>query len=277
MKLREQMMQDLNLAGHAESTRKAYLASIGELCGYYWSSPEDITRDQLRPWAEYLRQSSRCSASREAQHISAMRFLWGKTLGQPQMVSFLSYPKRPESLPTVLAQTEVSAVIEALKRPTYRVLITTIYATGMRISEACSLRTSDIDAKRHVIVVRGKGNKQRLAPLSERLYRILRAYWKHQRPTPPWLFSSQKGTQLRAETARRALKKAVEKAGLTKHVTPHMLRHSFATHLLESGTDLRVIQLLLGHASIRSTACYAQVSTQLIGKTISPLDQLPEP
>lgn len=144
------------------------------------------------------------------------------------------------------------------------------------MSEACELQIRDVDAARGVIVVRhGKGNKERLVGLSPRLLGILRAYWKQERPAAPWLFSSRTGGPLRDDAARMALSRAAIEAGIDKHVTPHVLRHSFATHLLDGGTDLRVIQVLLGHAHIHSTTRYARVSTGLIAKTESPLDRLP--
>ena len=166
-------------------------------------------------------------------------------------------------------------VLRALREPKYRVFFSLIYATGLRLWEASQLETRDIDAERGVICVRhGKGRQERLVTLGARLLGILRAYWKFTRPPAPWLFATSRGTPVSPEVARNALKRAAAEAGLAKRVTPHVLRHCFATHSLEAGTDLRVVQVLLGHRSIRTTARYAHVSTEVISAAGSPLDRL---
>lgn len=276
--VRERMMQDLKLAGHAERTRENYLGCVGELAKFHWANPAELNQEQLRVFVEHLSKRPGVGESRRKQHFAALRFFFGKTLGRPEQVSFLSSPRAPERLPEVLSAEQVGQLLAELKEVKYRVFFTMVYATGLRISEACHVETGDIDAARSVIHVRhGKGGKQRLVPLSERLLVILRAYWKQERPPTPWMFASNRGGTLRVKTARQALGDATQRAGIDKKVTPHTLRHSFATHLLEGGTDLRIIQVLLGHASIRSTTRYARVSTRLISKTPSPLDQLLEP
>lgn len=276
MKLRERMMQDLELAGHAESTRQAYLSAIGDVAKFHWACPADVEREGIRAWVEQLNERDNVGPDRLAQHYAALRFFYGKTLGRAEDVSFLTYPRRPQRLPEVLSVEEVYRLLMALKKPKYRVLFTTVYATGLRITEGCRLQTDHIDAARGVIHIYGKGNKERLVPLDPKLYDILRAYWKQERPPKPWLFVSKTGQPLDRNTASVALKRAAQAAGLTKQATPHTLRHSFATHLLENGTELRTIQVLLGHASIKSTTCYAQVSAALISKTPSPLGLLPD-
>ena len=274
---RERMMQDLELAGYAEATRTSYLSSIGDFAKFHWRSPEEMGQEEIRGWVEHLTKCTGLSASRRNGHFAALRFYYGKTLGKPEVVSFLSSPSQPQRLPEVLSVEEVQRLLEGLHKPKYRVFFTTIYATGLRLDEACHVETRDIDAARGVIHVRyGKGNKERLVGLSPRLLEILRAYWKQERPAAPWLFPSHRGGPLRAEAARIALKRAAIEAGVDKHATPHALRHSFATHLLDEGTDLRVIQVLLGHASIKSTTRYARVSTRLIANTKSPLERLPQ-
>lgn len=273
--VRDRMMQDLELGGYAECTRQGYVSSVGELAKFHWRAPHELSQDEVRAWVEHLTKSTGLSRSRLKQHFAALRFFYGKTLGKPELVSFLSFRADPAPLPEVLSADEVHRLLQGLHSPKYRVFFTTVYATGMRMSEAGRLRTDDIDAARGVIVVLGKGNKKRLVGLSARLYAILRAYWKQERPAAPWLFPSRKGGPLYANTARVALKRAAVEAGIDGHVTPHVLRHSFATHLLDAGTDLRVIQVLLGHASIQSTVRYARVSTALIAKTESPFDRLP--
>jgi len=273
--LREKMMQDLKLAGYAPKTQRTYLDAIGDLAKFCWS-PAELGQEQVRAWVDRLTQS-KVGPQRLRQHFAALRFLYGKTLGHPELVAFLSWPRDPDRLPAVLSAEQVDRLLKALDLPKYRVFFTTVYATGMRLGEACRLQTGDIDAARGVIHIRGgKGGKERLVMLSPRLLAILRAYWRQERPTAPYVFTSKTGRPLSADVARGALKKACAKAKLGKKVTPHTLRHSFATSLLENGAELRVIQVLLGHASIRSTTRYARVSAGLVKKTKSPLERLPK-
>lgn len=270
--LKDRMMQDLKLAGHALKTQKTYMECIGLFAQFCWS-PEQADQAQARAWVEKL-QKSQVGSQRLRQHFAALKFLYGKTLARPEQVAFLSWPKDPKRLPKVLTEEQVSKLLEALESPKYRVFFTTLYATGLRLREASHLETRDIDAARGVIHVRqGKGNRERLAMLSPRLLAILRAYWKQERPEKPYLFPTKAGKPLDPDFARRVLHKAANAAGLKK-VTPHVLRHSFATHLLDSGAELRVIQVLLGHDSIKTTTRYARVSTALLAKTKSPLDRL---
>lgn len=273
--LRDRMMHDLELAGYVPKTRLIYLNSIRAFAKHFRRSPAEMGADEVRAWIAQIRKSS-VSPQRIRQHMAALKFLYTKTLHKPEAVSFLSWPSDPPKLPTVLAAEEVERLLAALERPKYRVFFTTVYATGLRVLEAARLHTDDIDAARQVIHVRqAKGKKERYVMLSPRLLRILRAYWSLERPAAPWLFeSSRAGRPLNPETARNALKLAAAKAGLDKKVTPHVLRHSFATHLLDGGTELRVIQVLLGHNTIKSTARYARVSTERIANTQSPLDRL---
>lgn len=275
-KLRRQMMQDLDLGGYAKKTKQTYVDSIRDFAKFHGRSPAQLGPDEARAWVEHLQQRKpKLSTQRLRQHFAALRFLYGKTLGRPQVTSFLSWPKDPKKLPVVLSEEQVHRLLGAFTTPRMRVFFTTVYAAGLRISEACRLETRDIDTERGVIHVRnGKGGKERLVMLSPRLLVILRAYWKQERPRAPWLFSGRTGNHLAAEVARKAFRRAAATVKLGKKVTPHVLRHSFATHLLEQGTDLRVIQILLGHDSIRSTTHYARVSTIVLAKAKSPLDRL---
>jgi integrase/recombinase XerD len=270
--LKDRMMQDLKLAGHALKTQKTYVECIGHFAQFCWS-PEQADQTVVRAWVEKL-QKSQVGSQRLRQHFAALKFLYGKTLARPEQVAFLSWPKDPKRLPEVLTEEQVGKLLDALESPKYRVFFTTLYATGLRLREASHLQTGDIDAARGVIHVRqGKGNRERLVMLSPRLLAILRAYRKQERPAKPYLFPTKTGKPLDPDFARRVLHKAARAAGLKK-VTPHVLRHSFATHLLDSGAELRVIQVLLGHDSIRTTTRYGRVSTALLAKTKSPLDRL---
>lgn len=275
-KLRAQMMQDLELGGYSETTRGHYLRSIAQFAKFHGRSPDVLHQAEVRQWVRHL-MGQGLSTQRLRQHFAALRFLYGKTLGRPAETAFLSWPQDVEKLPVVLSEQEVHRLLEALEKPRFRVFFTTMYAAGLRISETCRMQTGDIDAARGVIHVRkGKGGKERLVMLSPRLLVILRAYWKLARPPAPWLFTGRTGRPIAAEVARNALARATAAAKLDKKVTPHVLRHSFATHLLEAGTDLRVIQVLLGHNDIRATTRYTRVSAAMITKTKSPLERLPK-
>ena len=270
-------MTDLSLAGYAESTQKKYLAAADAFVAFHWRCPTEMGQEEVRGWAEHLMTRTRIGPQRLRQHFAALKFLYGKTLGRPEVVSFLSWPRDERRLPTVISREEVLRLLQELRVPTYGALFTTVYATGLRIGEACALETGDLDAARGVIHVRrGKGGKERYVPLSPRLLAILRTYWKVVRPPQPWLFASKAGTAVSAATARKALADAAKRARISKRVTPHVLRHSFATHLLEDGTDMRIIQVVLGHASIKSTTRYTRVSAKLIADANSPLDSLGE-
>jgi integrase/recombinase XerD len=276
MEQRERMMHDLQLARYSDATREAYVSSVGELAKYYWCCPSILERDHLRRWVEHLRKCP-IGPARVLVHLAALKFFYTKTMGKPDLVSFITLPSNTSKLPEVLSPEEVERLLNGLTSAKYRVFFTTMYATGLRLSEACRLQTSDINAARGVILIRGKGNKERLVTLKPRLYGILRAYWKQERPAKPWLFPVRGGHgPMPPAAARLALNKAAQQAGLDKHITPHILRHSFATHLLENGTELRVIQLLLGHAHIETTTRYTRVSRKLIAEAPSPLDQLPK-
>jgi len=275
--LRDTMMHDLELTGYVAHTRLLYLNSIRDFAKFFRRSPSEMGAGEVRAWVGHLTKEGGIGPQRIRQHMAALKFLYTKTLFKPEAVSFLSWPSDPQTLPVVLAADEVQRLLDALVKPKYRVFFTTLYVTGLRVSEACQLETRDIDAARGVIHVRhGKGKKERFVMLSPRLLAILRAYWVLERPPAPWLFASaaKSDRHLNPDTARRAIRLAAIQARLDKKVTPHVLRHSFATHLLESGTQLRVIQVLLGHNTIKTTTRYARVSTELIAKTKSPIDSL---
>lgn len=274
--LHKQVVQDLELAGYAPRTRESYLRSITEFSRFIERSPEKLGASEVRRWVEHLTSKKTLSWQRIGQHMAAIKFLYTNTVFRPEAVSFVNFRGAKRTLPVVLTVEEVRRLLAALQQPTYRMFFTTLYATGLRISEACLLETRDIQAARRVIHVRhGKGQKERFVTLSPELLSMLRAYWAAERPVAPWLFASQ-GTDrpLCQHGAREALRLAAHQAGLTQKVTPHTLRHSFATHLLESGTELRVIQVLLGHSSIATTTLYARVSTKRIAETKSPLEFL---
>ena len=240
-------------------------------------TPSTLSRQELRQYVEEL-EARGLSASRVVTHLSAIRFLYCRTLGRPDMVSFISLPRVRSPLPQVLSCNEVQALLNAIRVPEYQALAMVMYGAGLRIQEALDLEVDDIDRERGVIHVRhGKGNKPREAKLSPALYSWLRLYWSYTHPAAPYLFVSKRtGKPFKARTMRTALAKAAQAAGLKKRVTPHVLRHSFASHLLEQGTDINVVRALLGHESLRSTLRYARVTRKLVRQAPSPLDLLPQ-
>ena len=272
-----QMGQDLALAAYAKGTQSKYLTTAEHLANRFGRPLADLTREELRLYVEEITARG-MSASWMTSQICALSFLYCKTLGQPERVSFLSYPRRKRPLPTVLSLEEVGALIGAIRVARYQAIVMVLYGAGLRISEALALEVADIDGARGVIRVRhGKGDKAREAKLSPSLYTWLRQYWARERPPQPYLFASRRtGKPPMDETVRAALADAAKKAWIAKRVTPHVLRHSFATHLLEQGTDVRVVAALLGHASLRSTAHYTRVTEKLVRQTPSPLDLLPQ-
>jgi site-specific recombinase XerD len=275
-KIRDRMTQDLELAGYAKGTRQQYLATAVRFVTRFMRSPEQMGQEELRTFVAELGASG-IGASALKVHFAGLKFLYGKTLCRPQEVAWMSWPRAPRGLPRALDVSEVVALLGALRMALYRTIALVMYGAGLRISEAIGLQVGDIDAARGVIrVQRGKGGKSREVMLSSKLLAALRTYWRAAQPTPPHLFiAPQTGKLVKADAVRKALARARQDAGIKKHVTPHMLRHSFATHLLDDGTDLRVIQHLLGHAGVDTTQRYTRVSTALLAKTKSPLDKLP--
>jgi integrase/recombinase XerD len=273
----KQLDQDLALARYAKTTCSKYLKTAEHLASRFGRPLADLTRDEIRTYVEEVTARGK-STSWITGQISALSFLYRKTLGQPERVSFVSYPRVTRPLPTVLSLEEVGALFAAIRVPRYQAIAMVLYGAGLRITEALALEVTDIDGARGVIRVRhGKGDKAREAKLSPTLYAWLRQYWARERPPHPYLFTSGKtGKRACAQSMRVALADAAKKAWIPKRVTPHVLRHSFATHLLEQGTDVRVVGALLGHASLQSTAHYARVTEKLVRQTPSPLDLLPQ-
>ena len=270
--------EDLKLCSLSDGTREHYLRQV-RLCADYFGRPvsglADLTDEDLRYYLVHHLHLGQGPAGRKMA-IAALKFLFGTTLRQPHRLDWLRYPKVPRTLPQILSGSEVLALFEALTSIKYRTVVMVLYGSGLRISEACALQVGQIDSQRMLIhVQRGKGNKDRYVMLSPRLLGALRLYWKQTRPKGPYLFLGKSSDQpLGPGAVRKVLHKAVAHCGLSKRVTPHVLRHSFATHLLESGTELRVIQALLGHSSIRTTVHYTQVSPLFAARQQSPLDLL---
>jgi site-specific recombinase XerD len=273
----EQMQQDLAFAAYAKTTQEDYLDTVKKLSAHFGRPLADLSREEVRSYCEHLRAQER-SASWLKMKYAALVFLYRKTLGRPNDVSFVCWPKQRSPLPTVLSVDEMHALLRALMHRRYQAIAMVLYGAGLRLGEALALEVSDIDGARGVLRVRhGKGDRAREAKLSPLLYAWLRAYWAAERPPRPYLFASPRtGRPPMQATVRHALALAAEQAGLKKHVTPHVLRHCFATHLLDEGIDVRVIQVMLGHRSVQTTARYTRVSTARVRETPSPLELLPQ-
>jgi integrase/recombinase XerD len=277
--LRQRMIEDMQLRNLAPTTQRSYLHYVAEFAEYFGRSPEQLDLEAVRQYQLYLLQERRLSPQSVNTFISAVQFLYLITLQMPWEKKDFPRARLDEKLPVVLAADEVQRFLVQVSGVKNRAVLLICYGAGLRISEAVSLKPSDIDSRRGLIrVEHGKGGKDRYAMLSPGLLEVLRAYWRIQRPTGPWLFPSWRPQKhLTAGAVRTACGDAWRDSGLGKRVTPHILRHSFATHLLESGIDTRVIQALLGHRRIDTTARYIAVSPATIGATASPLDQLLAP
>lgn len=275
--LRRRMLADLRMRNYSPRTEKVYVSHVAQFARHHGRSPEELGHEEVRGYLRHLIEDRKVSRSAFNQAICALRFLYGVTLERPEMVARVPYAKREKRLPAILSPEEVGRLLEAVEDPKHRLVLATVYAAGLRVSEVVALRVSDIDSDRMTIQVRqGKGRKDRLVMLSPVLLEELRRYCRWARPAD-WLFPGQKpGRPLTTRTVQKACRRAVEAAGLgsERRITIHTLRHSFATHLLEGGTDLRLIQTLLGHNSLRSTAIYTHVSTHRLRSTVSPLDRL---
>ena len=267
---------DLRMANHAIKTIQNYVSSVRRFEEYLGHDLADASQEVVRRWVDHLRGEA-VTASRLGQHYSALKFLYARTLGQPDKVAWITIPKAKAHLPSILGRPEIQRLLDGFTSAKYRMFFTLIYATGLRIAEASLLQTRDIDSVQQVIHVRnGKGGWERMVPMSAKLYGLLRAYYKYEQPPKPWLFASKSGDPIRPDTARRALLCAAAASGIGKIVRPHLLRHTFATHLLEQGTDLRKIQVVLGHRSISSTQFYTQVAPSQIAAVRSPFEDLPD-
>jgi integrase/recombinase XerD len=274
--LRDKMKADLKLRRYRSGTIDNYLWCARRYAAFHRRPPEQMGEQEMRRFLLHLVEERHIGPAGHKMHVAALKFLYGVTLDRPEVAVRVPWPKVPVKLPDILDGREVERLLGAIESMKYRAVLMTAYGAGLRISEACALRTTDIDSRRGVIHVRdGKRGRDRFVMLPQRLLAFLREYWRAVRPTGPELFPGVAPARpVAPRTVRAAVRKAAVTAKITKRVTPHVLRHCFATHLLEGGADIRTIQVLLGHGSIRTTARYTQVSTRHIARTKSPLDRL---
>ena len=280
-RLRQMMLDELERRNYSQTTRRAYLAGVEQFAGHFDRSPDQLGLNHIRDYQTYLFRVRKLKPNTVAVRLAALRFLFVSVLKRRWSVDDTPYPKRPDSLPTVLTQDEVARLIDAALTPLHRIVLMLLYSTGLRRAELTRLQVKDIDSDRMVIhVLGGKGRKDRDVMLSPRMLDELRQYWRGVEHKPrTWLFPAGVGHScteqpMSDKVVWHACREAAKRAGIDKRVHPHTLRHSFATHLLEAGVDLRTIQLLMGHSDLKATTVYLHLSHRHLQATASPLDAL---
>lgn len=274
-KFHDLMDRELRIRGLAENTRKCYLEKMRCFVRFFMRPPDQLTAEDVKQYQLFLTKERRVSWSTFNIHVCAIRFFYGKVLEVDWDVEQIPYQKTGKKLPVVLSAEEVGAVLDAVTNLKHRAILMTLYSAGLRTSEAVHLRLADIDSQRMMVRIdQGKGRKDRYVMLSVKLLETLRRYWWESRPDP-WLFPGQDPSlPLNRCSVGKFFARASERAGIRKRVSPHTLRHSFATHLLERGVNIRVIPRLLGHRSLQSTEIYTHVAETYVRDTTSPLDDL---
>jgi site-specific recombinase XerD len=281
------MLEDMQLRNLCPETQRNYVHHIAGLARFYQTGPEQLSLEEIREYQLYLINERRLSPDAVNQFVSAAKFLYNVTLETPWPEGALPRCRVPQRLPVVLSAAEVHEFFQHVCTIRYRAALMTAYGAGLRVSEVVALQVGDVDSQRMLLRVRqGKGKKDRYAMLSPRLLVMLRSWWRAQHPAgqrhtsalSDWLFPGwRKGRHMNTESLQMACREAARTAGLSKRVRVHTLRHSFATHMLENGTDIRLIQALLGHARMDTTARYAAVSPNAVAAVRSPLDRLGQP
>ena len=274
--LRQRMQEDLRLRNFSERTIRHYTHNVAEFANYFHKSPDQLGPEHIRTWLLYLLNERKLAWGTIQGARSALKFLYTRTLKQTWFDQEVIKPKVRRKLPTVWSREEVCALLDATTNSKHRVLLALYYGAGLRCQEALDLKVTDIDSKRMIIHIReGKGKFPRQVMLSPKLLELLRLYWRGRKPKE-WLFPGERPDgPLFQNAVRVACQKLRKKLGISKPLSPHVLRHSFATHLLDAGTYLHSIQLLLGHRDLETTARYLHVSEARLHATASPLEDLP--
>ena len=277
--LRKRMLEELQRRNYSPTTIRYYLRVVENFARYFAKRPDRLTQDHIREYQVFLLQERKLQASTVGLHIAALRFFFVKTLRRPYLQLDLPSPKRPKRLPTVLSQDEVARLIESANNLLDYAMLMTLYATGVRRAELSGLKVEDIDSERMIVHIRqGKGNRDRDVPLTPKLLKTLREYWQWMKPKtylfPGMVNNWRADKPLTPKCVWLAVQDAAKRAGITKRVSPHTLRHSWATHLLENGTDLRTIQMLMGHADLRATSVYLHLSRRHLQAVINPAEAI---
>jgi integrase/recombinase XerD len=278
-RLRQRMLDELQRRNYSPNTVRSYMHAVEEFARYFHKSPDQLGPDHIREYQVHLFRDCKLSPRTIEGQTAALRFLFVKTLGRPYLPDQIPFPKCLKRLPTVLSQEEVTRLIDSASSLMHRTMIMTLYATGVRRAELCRLKVSDIDSERMVVhIQQGKGGRDRDLPLSAKLLGVLREYWLWMKPRT-YLFPGMENNwradvPITEKVVWTAVTAAAKRAGLTKRVSPHTLRHSFATHLLEAGADLRTIQMLLGHAKLADTTVYLHLSRRHLQAVASPLEAI---
>jgi len=276
--LRQRMLEDMRIRNFAVRTLETYISQVSRFAKHFKRSPEKLGAEEIREYQLYL-ISRKVSWSLFNQAVCALRFLYSKTLKVDVGIEQIPFPKQPKKLPELLSPTEVATLLQSVRDYTNRVALTTIYSCGLRLQECLHLKIKDIDSSRMTIrIEQGKGMKDRYVMLSEKLLKLLREYYRSVWPRSEYLFPSIRDPQkpMNENRLQRGFIKTLNRLGWKKRVSVKTLRHCFATHLLEAGYDIRLIQELLGHRSVTTTQRYTHVSASRIKKTVSPLDLLPD-
>jgi site-specific recombinase XerD len=271
----QEFIKTLTLKDYSPRTLRTYRHMLNEFLSYYQEyDPETISDEQIRDFLLYLIDERDVSASYQNQSINAIKFYYEQVLERPVRSYYIQRPKKGRQLPNVLSEEEVVAILKCTDNLKHRAMLWLIYSSGLRLGELINLKIQDVDSKRMLLIVRqGKGKKDRVSLLSEKVLKLLREYFLQYHPRE-WLFEGQFGGQYSPTSVQKVFRQAKEKAGIKKHATVHTLRHSFATHLLERGTDLRYIQALLGHQNPKTTEIYTHITKRGLDKIKSPLDNL---
>jgi integrase/recombinase XerD len=273
--LRQRMLEDLRIRNYSPLTVRAYIRCVADFAQHFNKPPDKLGSEEIRSYQLFLLNQKRVKLSTYIQSVCALRFFYQNTLHRRIEIDRIPLPRYEKKLPVILSKAEVKALLEAPRNLKHRAMLATMYGAGLRVSEVAKLKVSDLDRERRVIWVRGgKGHKDRQVMLAEPLREVLAAYWKWKRPVE-WLFPGKKADcPIATGSVFKLCEAAAQKAGITKPVHPHSLRHAFATHLLDEGVNLLVIQALLGHAHLRTTAGYLHLSDSAVRSTKSPLESL---
>jgi site-specific recombinase XerD len=277
--LRKKMLDELQRRNYSQSTIRSYTKTIERFAEHFDRRPDQLGPDQIREYQVHLFRDLKLSAGTVEQQGAALRFFFVKTLRRAYLPEHIPFPKRARPLPTILSQEEVTRLIEGADNLMHRAMLMTLYSTGLRRAELCHLKVADVDSSRMVIHVhRGKGGRDRDVLLSPNLLETLREYWRWMRPKtylfPGMVNNWRADVPITEKMVWGAVREAAQRAGIKKRVSPHTLRHTFATHMLEAGADLRTIQVLLGHAKLADTTLYLHLSRRHLQAVASPLDSI---